>query len=82
MPEWLEFPDFLTIPLADWIDNVMHWVLTNWGGFFDTVGYYILQMLLVIERVLLWLPWFVSGWRKLFHSMPWRCSGTRGNCHG
>jgi len=59
MPEWLEFPEFLTIPLADWIDNVMHWVLTNWGGFFDTVGYYILQMLLGIEKFLLWLPWFV-----------------------
>ena len=59
MPEWLEFPEFLTIPLADWIDNVMHWVLTNWGGFFDTVGNVILQMLLGIERFLLWLPWFV-----------------------
>jgi len=59
MPEWLEFPEFLTIPLADWIDNVMHFVLTEWGGFFDTVGNVILQMLLVIERFLLWLPWFV-----------------------
>ena len=59
MPEWLEFPEFLNIPLADWIDNVMHWVLTNWGGFFDTVGNVILQMLLGIERFLLWLPWFV-----------------------
>ena len=59
MPEWLEFPEFLTIPLADWIDNVMHWVLINWGGFFDVVGDVILQMLLGIERFLLWLPWFV-----------------------
>jgi len=59
MPEWLEFPEFLTIPLADWIDAIMHWVLTNWGGFFDAVGNVILQMLLGIERFLLWLPWFV-----------------------
>jgi glycine betaine/proline transport system permease protein len=59
MPEWLEFPEFLNIPLADWIDSIMHWVLTNWGGFFDNVGYYILQMLLFIEDILLWLPWFV-----------------------
>ena len=68
----LEFPEFLTIPLADWIDNIMHWVLTNWGGFFDAVGNVILQMLLGIERFLLWLPWFVIvllvfviGWRVM-----------------
>jgi len=59
MPEWLEFPEWLAIPLADWIDSIMHWVLTNWGGFFDAVGDVILQMLLGIERFLLWLPWFV-----------------------
>ena len=59
MPEWLEFPEFLNIPLAGWINDIMYWVLTNWGGFFDTVGNVILQMLLGIERFLLWLPWFV-----------------------
>ncbi len=55
----LEFPEWLTIPLADWIDSIMHWVLTNWGAGFDAVGDVILQMLLGIERFLLWLPWFV-----------------------
>ncbi len=65
----LEFPEFLTIPLADWIDSIMDWVLQNWGGFFDAVGNVILQMLLGIERFLLWLPWvvivllvFAIGW--------------------
>jgi glycine betaine/proline transport system permease protein len=50
----------------------MHWVLVNWGGFFDAVGTVILQMLLGIEKFLLWLPWFVLvlfvfiiGWRAL-----------------
>jgi glycine betaine/proline transport system permease protein len=39
MPEeWLEFPEFLHIPLAGWIDSIMDWVLTNWGGFFDIIG--------------------------------------------
>ena len=54
-----EFPEWLTIPLADWIDVIMDWVLHNWGGFFDAVGDFVLQMLLGIERFLLWLPWFV-----------------------
>jgi ABC-type proline/glycine betaine transport system permease subunit len=33
-----EFPEFLNIPLAGWIDSIMDWVLTNWGGFFDIVS--------------------------------------------
>ena len=33
-----EFPEFFNIPLAGWIDSIMDWVLTNWGGFFDTVS--------------------------------------------
>jgi len=55
----LEFPEFLTIPLANWVDNVMQWVLINWGPAFDAVGNVILQMLLGIEKFLLWLPWWV-----------------------
>ena len=54
-----EFPEFLRVPLADWIDAVMSWVLTNWGVVFDAIGDGILYMLLYIEKFLLWLPWFV-----------------------
>ena len=38
----LEFPEWLTIPLASWINNIMDWVLTSWSAFFDTVGQLIL----------------------------------------
>jgi glycine betaine/proline transport system permease protein len=55
----LEFPEWLTIPLADWVDEIMNWVLTNWGAAFDAVGDVILQMLLGIEKFLLLIPWFV-----------------------
>lgn len=55
----LEFPEFINVPLADWIDAVMSWVLHNWAGFFDAIGDSILLILLYIERFLLWLPWFV-----------------------
>ncbi len=54
-----EFPEFLSIPLAEWIDAGMSWLLTNWAVFFDAVGSGILFGLLHIERFLLWLPWFV-----------------------
>ena len=70
----LEFPEFIQLPFAEWVDAIMYWVLTNWGGFFDAVGTGILQILLYIEKFLLWLPWFVIvilvallAWRVMRH---------------
>ena len=55
----LEFPEIIQIPLAQWIDSIMSWLLHNWSGFFDTIGDVILYMLVNIERFLLWIPWIV-----------------------
>ena len=68
----LEFPEFLQVPLAQWIDTGMSWVLTNWAAGFDAVGNTILFGLLNIERFFLWLPWTVvvvlvgiTAWRVM-----------------
>jgi glycine betaine/proline transport system permease protein len=53
-----EFPKFLTIPLADWIDTFMDWLLMNFAGVFDAIGNGLLVMLLSVERFFLWLPWW------------------------
>ncbi|MFP4638286.1 MAG: ABC transporter permease [Spirochaetaceae bacterium] len=55
----LEFPSFLRIPLADWVDTAMDWVLDNLGPFFDLLGTAALQVLLFVERILLLIPWFL-----------------------
>jgi glycine betaine/proline transport system permease protein len=55
----VEFPQFLQVPLGDWVDAIMSWVLTTWGAGFDAVGGAILFVLLNIERFFLWLPWTV-----------------------
>jgi glycine betaine/proline transport system permease protein len=67
-----EFPEALSVPLSDWVDAVMSWLLTNWGTLFDAVGKALLQMLLYVERFFLLLPWplVVAGvglaaWRTL-----------------
>lgn len=67
-----EFPDIFEIPLAGWIDAAMDWVLSVWGGFFDAVGNIILQFLLRLEKIFLWVPWFVlvalvgiAAWRLM-----------------
>ncbi len=39
----LEFPEWLTIPLADWVGEFMGWVLSTGDAFFDTVGQFLLS---------------------------------------
>ncbi len=70
----MEFPEWIELDLAEWIDTAMSWILTSWGGFFDAIGDGILQVLLQIENFLLWLPWFVvillvglAAWRAIRH---------------
>ena len=53
------FPEFFRIPLADWIDAIMNWLLYQFADLFDAIGHVLLMMLLHIERVFLWLPWWV-----------------------
>jgi glycine betaine/proline transport system permease protein len=55
----LEFPEFLQVPLAGWVDAAMGWLLANLGGIFNAIGHAILLILLYIERFLLWMPWIV-----------------------
>jgi glycine betaine/proline transport system permease protein len=67
-----EFPDKLYIPMEKWIDILMDWVLTNLAGIFDAIGTVILKILIIIESVLLWLPWPIilliiglAAWRSM-----------------
>jgi len=64
------FPEFVRIPLSDWIDAVMDWLLTQFAGLFDAIGHILLMVLLYIERFFLWLPWWliivlvgIASWR-------------------
>ena len=66
----IEFPDVVGIPLAKWVDAAMSWLLNNLDGFFDAIGFIILQVVAGIERLFLFVPWFViillvglAGWK-------------------
>jgi glycine betaine/proline transport system permease protein len=54
-----DFPKFFRIPLADWIDALVNWLLAEFANLFDTIGHALLMMLLYIERFFLWLPWWI-----------------------
>jgi glycine betaine/proline transport system permease protein len=67
-----DFPEFVRIPLSDWIDAIMAWLLTQFGGLFDAIGHFLLVVLLNIERFFLWLPWWagillvgLASWRVM-----------------
>jgi len=55
----MEFPLFLRIPLGDWVDGLVSWIVENLGGVLDAIGDALLIVLLAIERLLLWIPWIV-----------------------
>lgn len=65
----VDFPENLDVPLADWIDTGMDWVLATMGGFFDVLGDALLWILLYIERFFLWLPWPVIVGLVFFASL-------------
>jgi len=52
-----EFPKTIHIPLGEWVDAAMNWVLANFGTFFDMLGSVILSFMLSIEKFFLWVPW-------------------------
>ncbi|HHE41791.1 MAG TPA: proline/glycine betaine ABC transporter permease [Dehalococcoidia bacterium] len=55
----IEFPEGLSIPLAAWVDALIDWILANFGGALDAIGDALLHVLVVLERILLFLPWVV-----------------------
>ena len=74
-----EFPEFLAIPLAEWVDALMSWLLDTFGTLFDVIGHVMLMLLLYIEKFFLWLLWwvviaavFLAAWRvigKWWHAL-------------
>jgi len=68
-----DFPEGLRIPLADWIDAIMNWLLDQFSGIFDIIGHAMLMLLLYIEKFFLFLPWWlVVG---VIFLVAWRVTG-------
>ncbi|MDC7219187.1 MAG: proline/glycine betaine ABC transporter permease [Spirochaetales bacterium] len=68
----IDFPEIIDFPLADGIDAAMDWLLEHLDGFFDAVGFIILQVVNFFEGIFLFVPWFVliplvglAGWKLI-----------------
>lgn len=53
------FPRGIRIPVADWVEAIMDWILANLGGFFDWIGEIGLTILVSVEQSLLFIPWWL-----------------------
>lgn len=67
-----KFPELLNLPLAKYVDKAMDWLLINFEGFFDFIGFIILKVVLAFEDFFLFIPWFViillvgyAGWKLI-----------------
>ena len=70
-----DFPEFIHLPLAKWIDVLVDWVTIQGEAIFDAIGAWLLVPLLALERFLLWLPWFVVI--LLIAAAAWRLRGWK-----
>ncbi|MFW5693799.1 MAG: ABC transporter permease [Alkalispirochaeta sp.] len=67
-----EFPETVRLPLGDWVDMAMDLLLQHLAWLFDGIGAVGLQVLLAVEAVLTFIPWFIViplvglvAWRTL-----------------
>lgn len=52
-----EFPQTIEIPIGDWVDRLVRWMLTTFTGVFDAMASVMRWMVLNLESGLTWLPW-------------------------
>jgi glycine betaine/proline transport system permease protein len=72
--QMFEFPEAVRIPVGDWVDSIMDWIITNLKPFFDFIGDVGLQILLAVEDVLMFVPWFVFV--PLVGAAAWKTLGS------
>jgi glycine betaine/proline transport system permease protein len=70
-----EFPEFIYIPLKDWIDKFVDWLTVAGENFFDALTIILLKPILWTEDLLLWLPWWVIILVVAF--IAWRLKGWK-----
>jgi len=70
LPYMNNFPEFLTFNLGVYVEKFVKWLDINFGDFFEAVSNAILWLMIHIEDLLLWLPWWlvvivvlIMGWR-------------------
>ena len=70
-----DFPSQVTFGLDSWVDRAQLWMVAHWRGFFRSITRVLLQVLVPIEDLLLWLPWWL--FMALVGLLAWRVRGYK-----
>lgn len=54
---WNEFPEQIDIPLANWVNRLVSWLLVTFGDVFDAISTATLWILLRVESAVTAIPW-------------------------
>lgn len=55
----VNFPTAWQLPVTDWVNARIEAFVASYGGAFETVGHYVLQLILLVEAGLSALPWWL-----------------------
>ncbi len=70
-----DFPSQVTFCLASWGDKAQVWMVAHWRGFFRSITGVLLRVLVPIEDILLWFPWWL--FISLLVLLAWRVRGYK-----
>ena len=76
--EWVwmaEYPKDLILPLSDWLNAVMDWIVDYFGWFFLGISWALEWPIKAVRFILNMLPWSVTTF--LFCSVAWAASGWK-----
>ena len=68
----MSFPEWFRIPLGDWVDVFVEWLVREFGSVFDSITTGVLYVLVRLERFLLWVPWWAL--EALLAYLAWRAT--------
>ncbi|HZJ08292.1 MAG TPA: proline/glycine betaine ABC transporter permease [Trueperaceae bacterium] len=69
------FPEGWRVPLREWTNSFVNWLVTNYGDFFRSITDTLLYVLVQVERFLNWLPWWSVV--LLIGLLVWHASGKK-----
>ncbi|MGB7271234.1 MAG: ABC transporter permease subunit [Albidovulum sp.] len=73
---WMaEYPNDLILPISDWLNTVMDWIVATFGWFFLGVSWTLEWPIKFVRFVLNALPWSVTTF--LFCTVAWAASGWK-----
>ena len=76
--EWVwmaEYPKDLILPLSDWLNAVMDWIVDYFGWFFLGISWALEWPIKAVRFILNMLPWSVTTF--LFCTVAWAASGWK-----